>query len=150
METKTALTSAQCQSLVQLATSLNLTVSWDYNHQNIKTLLAQHAPGIDAALWWPQPEGFVPLTDGAAERFAPFVSVTVCFSPIAEDEAVMMSPVPTAPPALSLNKSLSELSMPSAYCCTPLISNSTNGSPPLPLIVRICRRAFAVDVAELL
>lgn len=74
METKTALSSAQTQSLVQLATQLNLTVSWDYNHQNLKQLIQQYMPGVEAALWWPQPEGFVPITDGAADKFGTFAS----------------------------------------------------------------------------
>jgi diguanylate cyclase (GGDEF)-like protein len=73
METKTALSAAQNQALVQLATQLNLTVSWDYNHQNLKQLLQQHLPGTEAALWWPQPEGFVPLSDGAADKFGAYV-----------------------------------------------------------------------------
>lgn len=72
METKTALTAAQSQGIVQLATSLNLTVSWDYNHQNLKQLIQQHMPGVEAALWWPQ-DGFVPLSDGAQDKFGGFI-----------------------------------------------------------------------------
>lgn len=73
MDTKTTLSNAQAQALVQLATQLNLTVSWDYNHQKIKDLLAEHLKDVELALWWPQPEGFVPLSDGAGEKFASFV-----------------------------------------------------------------------------
>jgi diguanylate cyclase (GGDEF)-like protein len=74
METVTALTPAQLQGLVQIATQLNLTVSWDYNHQNIKQLLAQYAPGVELGLWWPQPDGFVSVTDGAGDVFGGFVN----------------------------------------------------------------------------
>lgn len=73
MDTKTTLSTAQAQALVQVATQLNLTVSWDYNHQKIKDLLAAHLKDVDLALWWPQPEGFVPLSEGASEKFAAFV-----------------------------------------------------------------------------
>jgi diguanylate cyclase (GGDEF)-like protein len=74
METLTALTPAQLQSLVQLGTGLNLTLSWDYNYQNLKNLLAQHAPEVELGIWWPQPDGFQAVTDGASEAFAPFVN----------------------------------------------------------------------------
>lgn len=74
METLTALTPSQLQSLVQLGTQVNLTLSWDYNYQNLKNLLAQHAPGVELAVWWPQPEGFVPVTDGAADLFGDLAS----------------------------------------------------------------------------
>lgn len=77
METLTALTPTQLQSLVQLATQVNLTLSWDYNYQNLKNLLAQHAPEVELGLWWPQPEGFVPVTDGASEAFGDFVGANV-------------------------------------------------------------------------
>ncbi|HEY9724057.1 MAG TPA: GGDEF domain-containing protein [Oscillatoriaceae cyanobacterium] len=73
METLTALTPAQLQSLVQIGTQLNLTLSWDYNYTNLRNLLGQFAPGVDFALWWPQPEGFVPVTEGASEAFGDFV-----------------------------------------------------------------------------
>jgi diguanylate cyclase (GGDEF)-like protein len=77
METLTALTPSQLQSLVQLATSVNLTLSWDYNYQNLKNLLAQHAPDLELGVWWPQPEGFVPVTDGAADLFGVYTSAHV-------------------------------------------------------------------------
>ncbi|MNS46437.1 putative diguanylate cyclase YeaJ [compost metagenome] len=77
METLTALTPSQLQSLVQLATSVNLTLSWDYNYQNLKNLLAQHAPELELGVWWPQPEGFVPVTDGAADLFGAYTSANV-------------------------------------------------------------------------
>lgn len=77
METLTALTPTQLQSMVQLATQVNLTLSWDYNYQNLKNLLAQHAPEVELAVWWPQPEGFVPVTDGAADAFGAFANAHV-------------------------------------------------------------------------
>ncbi|MFN3430381.1 MAG: hypothetical protein ACK46X_10545, partial [Candidatus Sericytochromatia bacterium] len=77
METLTALTPSQLQSLVQLATSVNLTLSWDYNYQNLKNLLAQHAPELELGVWWPQPEGFVPVTDGAADLFGAYAGANV-------------------------------------------------------------------------
>ncbi|MEB3223866.1 MAG: GGDEF domain-containing protein [Candidatus Sericytochromatia bacterium] len=73
METKTSLTTAQAQALVQVATNLNLTVAWDYNQQNLKSLLEQHLKDVELGLWWPQPEGFMAVTDGAAGRFGAFV-----------------------------------------------------------------------------
>ncbi|MEB3195603.1 MAG: GGDEF domain-containing protein [Candidatus Sericytochromatia bacterium] len=73
METKTTLSTAQAQALVQFATQLNLTVSWEYNHQNIKQLVGKYLKEVDLAVWWPQPEGFVPLSDGAEQRFGAFV-----------------------------------------------------------------------------
>lgn len=73
METLTAMTPAQLQSLVQIATQLNLTVSWDYNSQNIKQLLSQYAPDVEFGLWWSQPDGFMPVTDGAQDLFGSYV-----------------------------------------------------------------------------
>ena len=74
METLTALTPSQLQSMVALSTSISMTLSWDYNYQTLKTLLAQHAPDVEFAVWWPQPEGFVPVTDGAADAFGGYVN----------------------------------------------------------------------------
>ena len=77
METLTALTPAQLQNLVQLATQVNLTLSWDYNYQNLKNLLAQYAPEVELGVWWPQPEGFVPVTEGANEAFGAYTGALV-------------------------------------------------------------------------
>jgi diguanylate cyclase (GGDEF)-like protein len=73
METKTSLTTAQAQALVQVATNLGLTVAWDYNHQNLKTMLGQHLKDVEFGVWWPHPEGFVAVTEGAGDRFGAFV-----------------------------------------------------------------------------
>ncbi|MFP5501878.1 MAG: GGDEF domain-containing protein [Candidatus Sericytochromatia bacterium] len=77
METLTALTPAQLQSLVALTTQRNLTLSWDYNYQNLRNLLAQLLPDVEVGVWWPQPEGFVPLTEGAEEIFGDYVGANV-------------------------------------------------------------------------
>jgi diguanylate cyclase (GGDEF)-like protein len=97
MDTLTALTPTQAKNLVALATQVNLTLSWDYNYQNLKNLLAQYAPEVELGLWWPQPEGFVPVTDGAAEAFGDYTGSLVLEN-VQQDAS--LRPVPDAPGAV--------------------------------------------------
>lgn len=66
---KTSTSAAQAQNLLALATGLSLGLNWDYNVQTLRALMERHAPDLELGLWWA--DGFVPVTDGAAEVFAP-------------------------------------------------------------------------------
>lgn len=56
-------------ALASIAAGLSLGLNWEYNHQSVKQALATHLPEVELAIWWPTPEGFSPITEGAAERF---------------------------------------------------------------------------------
>jgi hypothetical protein len=66
---KTSTSAAQAQNLLALATGLSFGLNWDYNVQTLRALLERHAPEVALGLWWA--DGFVPVTDGAEEVFAP-------------------------------------------------------------------------------
>ena len=59
-------------ALASIAAGLSLGLNWEYNHQSVKQALAAQLPEVELALWWPSPDGFCPVTEGAAERFGPW------------------------------------------------------------------------------
>jgi diguanylate cyclase (GGDEF)-like protein len=73
METMTALSPAEMQALLLAGTSLNFTVSWDYNHQNLRQMLSKYAPGVEMGIWWTQGDGFVSLSEHAEALFGEIV-----------------------------------------------------------------------------
>ncbi|MBO9539819.1 GGDEF domain-containing protein [bacterium] len=74
METLAPLSQADLQNLVAVATRIPPTTNWEFLKTTLQDVLATNAPGVDAALWLPSPDGLVPLTPGAESVFAAFIS----------------------------------------------------------------------------
>lgn len=74
METLTTLSQDDLQRLVAVATKIPPSTNLEYVYSGLREALAQEAPEVVAALWWPQPEGFIGLTPKAYETFETFVS----------------------------------------------------------------------------
>lgn len=73
METLAPLDQEALTSVVNIVAQIPPSTSWEYVYQGIREGFARHGTGLEAAVWWPQPEGFVPLTSGAAQAFEPLV-----------------------------------------------------------------------------
>jgi len=74
METLTTLSQEELQHLVAVSTKIPPSTNLEYVTNGLKEALAQEATNIEAALWWPTPEGFVPLTSGASDAFDAYVN----------------------------------------------------------------------------
>lgn len=74
METLTPLTQEDLQHLVAIATKIPPATNWEYVNHGLREALAENAPGVEVGLWWPSPEGFMPLTAGAQEAFEAVLS----------------------------------------------------------------------------
>ncbi len=74
METLTQLPAEQLQGLVAIGRKIAPSTNWEYTYGSIKDALREQAPGVQAAAWWPAPEGLVPLTPDAEKTFEALTS----------------------------------------------------------------------------
>ncbi len=74
METLTTLSQEDLQRLVAVASKIPPATNWEYVHTGLREALAQNAPGVELALWWPAPEGLVALTPKAQDVFEAYTS----------------------------------------------------------------------------
>lgn len=72
MDTYSALSREDLERLISLAHKLPASTSWDYVLPNLKEGLKSF--DLNAALWWPAPEGLEALSDNANEVFKPLVA----------------------------------------------------------------------------
>lgn len=93
METLTQLSQDQLQGLVAISRKIAPSTSWEYNYGLIRDALKEHAPGVTAALWWPAPDGVVPLTAGAADAFDAFTQGREIEDLLTETEKSEFQPV---------------------------------------------------------
>lgn len=94
METLTQLSADQLKGLVAIGRKIPPSTNWDYTYGIIREALKEHAPGVQAACWWPAPEGLVGLTGEAESTFEPFTSSKEIEDCLPEQDFLPLTEVP--------------------------------------------------------